>query len=281
MILDKSININDFTSKKPHYYSETLQFIPIFYKKEPFKIQTPPLYIPFGIQTSIHNSTKQHLDLSFQNYETNDAIISFLTNKLHPCFTFINDKYKEKYKVTPFIKESRYSQWMRFKINTSTCLYFNQEKQQIDFFPSKCFGTFIIYLSGCWIQNNNLFFHWSILQAKLILPIYLTNYSFIDDEIDTKKKIPVAPPLPPPPPPPIDKYKKMIQIGVSKQAVEQKKQIDRMQASSRIQASDLQNVILKKTKKDISLKETSINNDDFCPSLDEIQKALRDLQKIK
>ena len=63
----------------------------------------------------------------------------------------------------------------------------------------------------------------------------------------------------------------MLKLGVSKQAVEHKKSVDR------IQASDLQKVILKKTVYD---KQNKKKRDNHIPSLDEIRNALQSLQKI-
>ena len=63
----------------------------------------------------------------------------------------------------------------------------------------------------------------------------------------------------------------MLKLGVPKCAVEQKKQIDR------IQAKDLQNVILRKTQTNETKKES---NNSFMPSVDELRNALQSLQKI-
>ena len=63
----------------------------------------------------------------------------------------------------------------------------------------------------------------------------------------------------------------MLKLGISKQAVEHKKMSDR------IQASDLQKVILKKTVYD---KKNKKKSDNYTPSLDEIRNALQSLQKI-
>ena len=69
-----------------------------------------------------------------------------------------------------------------------------------------------------------------------------------------------------------NKYQKMLKLGVPTLAVAHKQKVDR------IQASDLQNVILKKCKINDSKTKQS---DDFRPSLDEIKIALKSLQKTK
>ena len=64
----------------------------------------------------------------------------------------------------------------------------------------------------------------------------------------------------------------MLKIGIPKHAVEQKKTIDR------IQAKDLQNVVLKKTE--VNTKKEHKKNDNFIPSIDELRSAIQSLQKI-
>ena len=62
----------------------------------------------------------------------------------------------------------------------------------------------------------------------------------------------------------------MLKLGVPKTAVDHKITMDR------IQASDLQNVVLKKCK----INENKIKHtDNFRPSLDEIKIALKSLKK--
>ena len=64
-----------------------------------------------------------------------------------------------------------------------------------------------------------------------------------------------------------------MKLGVPKNAIEHKKKVDR------IQASDLKNVILKKTKHD-DKKDNKQKKGSYMPSIDEIRMALQSLQKI-
>ena len=64
----------------------------------------------------------------------------------------------------------------------------------------------------------------------------------------------------------------MLKIGIPKQAVEHKKRIDR------IQAKDLQNVILKKAK--VNQKKINKSNCNFTPSIDELRETLQSLRNI-
>ena len=162
----------------PMKSSEDFTFIPIHYQGNDLMVQTPPMFIPFGVQKYSEEDTKEYLNLSFQ---PNSQL--FLDQYCQPLFQTLSKKYKSKFSCVPFVKESEYSQWMRFRILENTQFY-NTEKQKIEVFPSKVFGVFIIHLSGLWIYQEKAWFHWSILQGKIYTPPVLPNYAFIDDEDD-------------------------------------------------------------------------------------------------
>tara|TARA_Y100000389_G_scaffold192591_1_gene220213 strand:- start:272 stop:1075 length:804 start_codon:yes stop_codon:yes gene_type:complete len=244
-------------------YSKDFMFVPIIYNSKPYILQTPPLFIPFGIQSYDQDSKKYYVNVSLQNEK------KFINNCLLPFYEKIKKLHKNHI-VENFIKENEYSQWMRLKISED-CIHFNETKEKINKLPPKNFGTFIIHLEGYWIFDEKIFFQWKILQSKIHTPIKLKEYAFIDE---TPKSIPKPPPLPPPPPPipkpPANKYQKMLKLGVPKTAVDHKISMDR------IQASDLQNVVLKKCK----VNENKIKHtDNFRPSLDEIKIALKALKQ--
>ena len=88
------------------------------------------------------------------------------------------------------------------------------------------------------------------------MPLYLSEYSFIEDiPISKGKGKGKGNYVPPPPPPslihpkPLTKYDKMIKMGVPTNAVQHKKILD-----NKICASDLQNVTLKKTTQTMQKK---------------------------
>ena len=134
---------------------------------------------------------------------------------------------------------------MRFKISEES-LVFNQNKEKIEKIISKTFGVFIIGISGLWVMNNKVWFHWEIIQSKIYTPIKLKEYYFFDDEkeimIPPKRNIP---PPPPPPPPPVKKSQSKI-------------------------------IIHKKNKK---IKED--NNNFFQPDINDIISALKTLRAFK
>ena len=143
------------------------------------------------------------------------------------------------------------------------------------------YGYFIIHLHGLWLNKNDIWFQWDLLQAKVLIPTYLKEYSFID-EIQNKK-------LP-------SKYDKMIKMGVPEEAVQRQKILDgkipppppppgislktKSYTIPKIQASDLQSVTLKKGKS-LPRKKINNNNNFEPPSIEELQTTLSKLKSIK
>lgn len=274
-------------------FSDEYSFIPIniFFdnKRIPLLIQTPQMFIPYGITQNEENN-KTHCTISFHNKE-NDS----LTRNLLKDFKNIQDKIIKnfnKYSVNPFLKDSLYSECMKLKINDSS-KHYNNQKKQIDKIECFSYGSFIIQLSGLWIQNKQMWFQWVLLQSRIDDKLEIQDYAFVD------KKIPPPPPLPKSFSS-ISKYHSMIKMGVPKNAVLQKMKQDDVNPSlleknekiletpsrNLITSDMLQSVKLKKknsfTKvinKDIE-KKSNKKKDNRVPSLDEIQNALKRLKKV-
>jgi len=267
---------NSLNVKRKQHFSQEFTFFPIKYDSREFLIQTPVLFIPFGIQQYSVNDSKKYIDLSFQNIE-NDTNIKVFFKNLKRLYFSVKNNFQE-YSVEHFFKKTKYSYSMRLKINDD-CLFFDQNKESYKDDIPKTYGSFIIHLTGLWSMNQKIWFQWQLLQAKIKIPLVLKEYAFIDDEEDQTVIKRSTIPIPPPPPLPSlhsEKYSKMLKLGIPKEAVEQKKTLDR------IRPEDLQNVKLKRGK--IIDKDKEKNNDDdesFTPSLDEIRNALQSLQKIK
>lgn len=257
---EQPCDISQFKFKKRYYLSEDLSFIPVTYQRDEYFVQSPPLYVPFGINDSYK---KKYIDLSFHDFKTNKESQKFLNHHLNPIYKLVETRYKTNYTISPFIKENEYSKWMRFKIDDS-CLFFNQHKEIIPTIPKKSFGIFIFQWCGIWVHKNTLWFHWKVMQSKTRIPIQLKEYCIIEESSPLK-----IPPPPPPPPPPIDKYTKMMKMGVPMVAVNHKKKIDT------IQAADLQKVVLRKTSPSITQKKK-----DFMPSLEDILEAKKLLTRV-
>lgn len=247
MIYNQIINPKNINIKKKLKYSEYCTLIPIKYNNNDLIIQTPKMYIPYGEKYVYNNINKKYVDISFLNIKNDDNIKIFYDN-LNIIYDKINKFYE--YDVDDIIKKYNKNNLLRLKI-TKDILIYDQNKKNIDKIINNTYGSFIIHLQGLWLMNDTLYFHWELLQCKLDMPIYLSEYSFIDDvkPIINKgkgkgKSKDTAPP--PPPPPPINsKYDRMIKMGIPKEAVLQKMRLE--DAPKRINPNDLQNVILKKT----------------------------------
>ena len=58
---------------------------------------------------------------------------------------------------------------MRFKLEDDyMALFFNQNKERINYIPNKTMGVFIFFsLNGLWLMKDKIWFNWTILQSKI------------------------------------------------------------------------------------------------------------------
>ena len=248
MIYNQSIQSKDINIKKFLKYSDNYTLIPIKYKNNDLIIQTPKMYIPYGEKFVYNNNDKKYVDISFQNIE-NDKNIELFYHNLDIIHSKINKVFDE-YNVDDLIKTYNKNELLRLKINKGILIY-DHNQNIIDKIIPNTYGYFIINLHGLWVNknNNNIYYHWVLLQSKIDIPLYLTEYSFIDDtsQICKGKGKGMGKGIPPPPPPlilpkPLTKYDRMIKMGVPIHAVQNKIQNDK-----KISAKDLQSITLKKT----------------------------------
>jgi len=263
-------------------YSEEFSFIPlrILYENN-FReclFQTPKLFLPYGKQKL--DNGKYVIDLSFQNKENDEDNKKFL-EILKKIYYTIKDKYKD-YNVNTFLKKTDYDYTMRLKVSLNSKFYDNSRNHLYKIDPFS-YGIFIIGLEGLWIHKDEIWFQWYLLQARLEKPTFLNEYAFIEDDNES-----------------LDKYQKMKNMGVPLGAIELQKNLDKKLSSSislpppppplppsnfrsrmpinKIKASDLQNVVLKKSKpikKDKIYSKTGFEP----PSLEELQTTLSKLKK--
>ena len=271
MIYNQIIDPKNINIKKKLKYSEHCTLIPIKYNNDDLIIQTPKMYIPFGEKYVYNNKNKKYVDISFLNIE-NDNNIKIFYNNLNIIFDKINNFYK--YDVDDIIKKYNKNDLLRLKI-TKNILIYNQKRENINKIINNTYGSFIIHLYGLWLMNDTLYFHWELLQCKLDMPIYLSEYSFIDDikpifnKGKGKGKGKCVPPPPPPPPNTQSKYDKMIKMGIPKDAVLQKMRLE--ETPRVINPLDLKNVKLKKTV----IKEKQKDKIDDMPYLAELLKRIK------
>ena len=243
MIHNQSINSKDINIKKFLKYSDNYTLIPIKYNSNDFLIQTPKMYIPFG-EKRIYD--KKYIDISFQNV-MNDKNIELFYNNLETIHKKVIKLFYE-YNIDDLIKTYNNTDLLRLKI-TKDILNFDHNQNIIDKIINNTYGYFIIHLKGLWLnKEGNIYYHWELLQSKIDMPLYLSEYSFIDDLPNKGKGKGKGKGIPPPPPPslimakPLTKYDKMLKMGVPTHAVENKKAID-----NKISAQELQSIRLKKT----------------------------------
>ena len=292
MVIHHSENLKSYPLfiQKPLKYSDKFTFIPIRLKKDKIYqkciFQTPLLFTPYGIKRTQNN--KDIIDITFQNIE-NDKSQKVFHRNLKCIYDTVYEKYKYDYIVNDFLKRTDFNDCLRLKLNENT-IVFDEYKNINEKINNYSYGTFIIELEGLWLNEDNIWFQWNLLQAKIKIPTNLSEYSFID-EIHEKEK---------PKPKKEDKYDKMLKMGVPQEAVNRQKMLDskiplpppppnlmnkktKSYSIPKINAHDLQNVVLKKGKP-INKSKKKLNKDPNHfepPTLEELQSTLSRLKPTK
>jgi hypothetical protein len=187
---------NNFNNLKlfysiPQKYSDDYTYQPILINKQtPFVIQTPSLFVPYGVQTF---DNRKKMDISFQN-KSNDKYNQKFLDDLHILYNKVKDKYVD-HNLNPFIYLSSYDECMKLKINDNIQFY-NQFQNKIDFIKPHSYCSFLIHFSGLGIFKDDIYFDWKLLQVRTDDSLYYKTYQFLPDNIPKK---------PPPPPPPLPK----------------------------------------------------------------------------
>jgi hypothetical protein len=301
MIIHHSENLKKYSLciQKPLKYSDKFTFVPLRLQKDNNYLkcifQTPLLFTPYGIQQTPNN--KSIIDISFQNMENDKSQKVFYKNLKH-IYDCVYHKYKYDYIVNDFLKNTDFNECLRLKLTSNTLLY-NESKAPIEKIDKYTYGTFIIELEGVWLNDDNIWFQWNLLQGKIKTPTYLSEYSFIDENKDENKdkRLP-------------NKYDKMLKMGVPREAVDRQKRLDGYNIPPpppfppfpplppfppmhpgappnnntndipKINASDLRNVVLKKGKH-IPKKKIKNNNNFEPPTKEELQTTLSRLRPTK
>ena len=289
MIIHYSENLKSypFFIQKSLKYSDKFTFIPIRLKKNKIYqkciLQTPLLFTPYGICKT--QNDKDIIDITFQNIENDKSQKTFHRN-LKYIYDSVYEKYKYDYIVNDFLKRTDFNDCLRLKLNNTTTI-FDEYKNIIEKIDNYSYGNFIIELEGLWLNEDNIWFQWNLLQAKIKIPTYLSEYSFIDEihekEVSIKE----------------DKYDKMLKMGVPQEAVKRQKMLDgkiplpppppnlinqksRSYNIPKINPSDLKNVVLKKGKPINKSKIRNKNPNHFePPTLEELQSTLSRLKPTK
>ena len=271
MIYNQTLEYDKININKKLSHLNGYTFVPVKYNNKDLVIQTPKLFVPFNI-SSFNN--KRYLDLSFQNIK-NDKNIKLLVDNLQLIHQKITDSIK-KYKIKPFLKQNyKNNLQMRFKVLDNT-LFFDHNKNIINHIENLTYGSFIIHLQGLWIINDLLMFDWIILQGKIDMPLYLSEYAFIDENTSKDNECfkgngkgkgkGKGQCIPPPPP---NNYNKLLKLGISMEAINHKMKMER----TTINPNDLLKISLKKT---VTVKNVIKENE----LLLELKQFLKEKNKV-
>jgi len=194
------IDIKNITIKHKINISNDFTNYPIKYKNNNLIIQTPIVYLPFGINKY---NNKSYIDISFINIKNDPVMREFkeLIVNINSC---IKNKVSKKIKfVSSFKSTEFYPDRLRLSF-FEDILVFNESKNLItlEYIKSKLYSKLLIIPQFLWTNNKVAGIVWNILQIKIYSKPMLDTYSFIDeDEVN------------------IEKYIKMIRCGVPVQAI--------------------------------------------------------------
>jgi len=233
-------------------------------------IQTPLLYIPFGVQE--YNNRKT-IDISFHNVKYSKQTEHFYNtiNNIHNSVL----KYLDIKDKTVFgIKHSvGYPPLLKLNLKNTSMWNSNREQLSLENMSKNSFATSIINLEGVYINEKNIGFIWNVLQIRVKEEINLDTYAFVDEPL-------ISAPTVAPTSQKLDKYAKMLKMGISLQAVEQKKLLDGVKTPSTVDLlsglSSLKKITIKEHKKNFKKPDTN----QFVIDQDTILGALKGLKKI-
>jgi len=203
------IDIKNITLKHKINISNNFTNYPIKYKNNNLIIQTPIIYLPFGINKY---NNKSYIDISFINIKNDPIMREFkeLIVNIHSC---IKKKVSKKIKfVSSFKSTEYYPDRLRLSFYEDI-LVFNEAKNLVtlEYVKSKIYSKLLIIPQFLWTNNEVAGIVWNILQMKIYSKPMLDTYSFIDDEEIN-----------------IDKYVKMIRCGVPVQAIKNKMSLEKI-----------------------------------------------------
>ena len=193
------INVKNITLKNKINISNDFTNYPIKYQNKNLIIQTPIVYLPFGINKW---ENKSYIDISFINIKNDKSMREFNDLLLN-----INNVIKKKIsKKINFISSFKSTEYYPDRLRLSfyeDILVFNEAKNLItlEYVKSKIYSKLLIIPQFLWTNNNVAGIVWNILQMKIYSKPMLDIYSFIDDDIN------------------IDKYIKMMKCGVPIQGI--------------------------------------------------------------
>jgi len=184
-------------------------------------IQTPLMFIPFGISTF---NTSSYIEVSFKNPTHDSTIDDFYTFISSINHYFMSHKKFKKYTFINSLRKPHdfFPHTLKLKYNTDI-LIFNEDNIDITnthVIKPKLYSKFIIQLTNVWVNHKDKKYGllWSICQMKLFNNLIFKpkTFAFIEEDEKITNKIKY------------EKYFKMIQRGVPLFAVKQKLLLDKI-----------------------------------------------------
>lgn len=298
MIINKTIDFKSIYLLQPIQITQNSYHINFKIKtdngKEPVLLQTPKLFIPFGlnkykfnmnVETSllIHEPKKEFKEF-YISIKKLDRIVKKMKNK--------NSLLRDKQFVSCIKPEvDIFPERLIINVsNTTTVFDLNRNEIDINKISKKTSGKFILHLSNIWINQNSFGYNLEAIQTIIDPKLIIKEFSFIEEEPNNE----------------YNKYFKMLSFGVPKEAVIKKMELeginpnvlDKKPIPSTLppppplpklllgnNKSNLNKNLLLEIKKSVKLKKTElIKKDTFedarIPSLDQISNALANLKKI-
>ena len=232
------INVKNITLKNKINISNDFTNYPIKYGNKNLIIQSPIVYLPFGINKW---ENKSYIDISFINIKNDKSMREFKDIILN-----INNIIKKKIsKKIKFISSFKSTEYYPDRLRLSfyeDILVFNESKNltTLEYVKSKIYSKLLIMPQFLWTNNKVAGIVWNILQMKIYSKPILDTYSFIDDEVN------------------IDKYIKMMKCGVPIQGIKNKmslEQLDPVLLDKFIPNNIIQNKPLKIILRDKQVKQ--------------------------
>lgn len=213
----KEINIEHIIFKKPICIGNNMYKYPIKYLGNDLIIQTPIIFIPFGL--SMYNN-KTYLDISFININKDKEMNSFKKSidHINTCGKNKINKKNKKLKFTNSIKKSTNLYPDRFRLCIKDdIMVFNEHKDliQFDYIQPKMYVKVLIHPECIWCNEETFGITWNVVQLKLYNKLILNTYSFIDDEPSNEENVYKNDPK-------YEKYFKMLKMGVPVDAIKHK-----------------------------------------------------------
>lgn len=288
-----SINESKIKLKKKIQYLKK-NIYPVKYNNSHLIIQTPIIFLPWGLNQ--YNS----LDLSLQNdistpqdkhqkLDLFTKMIRNIENHFKKMYIFRKCTFKSSVKINV-----NFPDVLRVSCDLQNTLIFNEQKQIISkqFLKEKSFIMCILHIPYVWKTNTIYGVKWMISQIKVYTDMIYKpiEYSFIDSDTDVDYEND----------PNYQKYFKMLKIGLPKEAVIHKMNLDNVDPSilttekkKEVKPKNINinpkniNILNQIKSNTIKLKKTKVNNkvkkiedNKFIIKPNDLQNAITKLKKI-